>query len=184
MLSQAGARLERRQDKAKATFVDEGARISIASLPTQLLLEGRELGGNIEAHRRTSEAAGGSLVAAARFAQGPITLWGSHIALLLAYSFAPAPNETAARRIASDSSGRTPFWLYTAPGSLEASRGICLLVNRAFEVDYSTWKGRRTQYGRLRERTKLVPRRATCVEVDPVRMMQHRRVRYIGLDVQ
>src|SRR5260370_187074 len=47
----------------------------------------------------------------------------------------------------------------------------------------STWKGRRTQYRRLRRRTKLVLRRATYVEVGPMTMMQQRRIRYLGLDV-
>src|SRR5262252_8093175 len=51
------------------------------------------------------------------------------------------------------------------------------------EVVKSLWKGRRTQNRRLRRRTKLNPRRATCVEVGPMTMMQHRQVRYIGLDV-
>src|SRR4051794_5169599 len=43
--------------------------------------------------------------------------------------------------------------------------------------------GRRTQYRRLRRRTKLVPRRATCVEVGPMKILPHRRLRYLGLDV-
>src|SRR5205823_7648873 len=40
-----------------------------------------------------------------------------------------------------------------------------------------------TRYRRLRGRTKLIPRRATCVEVGPMEMMPHQRSRYIGLDV-
>jgi hypothetical protein len=44
-------------------------------------------------------------------------------------------------------------------------------------------KGRLAQKRGLREWTKLIPRRATCVEVGPMTMMQRRQVRYIGLDV-